>query len=109
MLFNSDQYPQKDKTEVMVTLVNGNALRGHFYVTTTQRIGDLLNDQRDFLPFEDAGQQIRLINKSHIVDVQPTCQETDDSMKASRPATSGDERMARTGSLRLSKDRRRDE
>lgn len=81
-MFSNEKHPQKDLTEVTITLVNGNTLRGNFYVTLNQRVGDLLNDQRIFLPFEEAGKNICLINKSHIVDVQPTCQETDDTRKA---------------------------
>ena len=81
-MFSTDKHPQKDMTEVTITLVNGNTLRGFFYVTMTQRVGDLLNDQRVFLPFEEAGKNTCLINKSHIVDVQPTHQETGDSKKA---------------------------
>jgi hypothetical protein len=67
---------QKDKTEVGIILVNGSRIRGYFYVTKKQRVADVLNDNRVFIPFEDANNEIHLVSKTKIIDVKPT-QKTD--------------------------------
>ncbi len=75
MLYGNEQQ-HKDKTEVEVTFVNGAMMRGHFFIAATQRVADVLNDDRQFLPFEDVGNTVRLINKATIVDVKPAYQES---------------------------------
>lgn len=71
MLYGNGQ-PQKDKTEVEVTFLNGCSMRGYFYLRQAQRVADLLNDSREFIPFEDVASAIRLVNKATIVEVKPT-------------------------------------
>ena len=63
---------QKDKTEVEIIFINGSKIRGYFYVTKNQRVADVLNDNRAFIPFADANNEIHLISKTKIVDVEPT-------------------------------------
>lgn len=74
MLYGNEQQ-QKDKTEVEVTFVNGSTMRGHFYVAPAQRVADVLNDTRSFLPFEDIANTVRLLNKANIMDVKPAHQQ----------------------------------
>ncbi len=75
MLYGSSKGPQKDKTEVEVTFINGATMRGYFYVTHGQRVADMLNDSRNFIPFQDIASAIRLVSKSNIIDVKPTRQD----------------------------------
>ncbi len=75
MLYGNSRQPQKDKTEVEVTFINGTTMRGYFYVTHGQRVADMLNDARHFIPFQDIGNAIRLLSKSNIIDVKPTKQD----------------------------------
>ncbi len=71
----SPRAPQKDKTEVEITFINGATMRGYFYVSHGQRVADMLNDSRNFIPFQDIGNAIRLLSKSNIIDVKPTKQD----------------------------------
>jgi len=75
MLYGSSRPPQKDKTEVEITFINGATMRGYFYVAPGQRVADMLNDNRSFIPFQDIGNAIRLLSKSNIIDVKPTRQD----------------------------------
>lgn len=61
----------KNKHEVNLTLANGWAMRGFFYLAPGERISDLLNDGRDFLPFLDAGGLVRFLAKSQIIEIRP--------------------------------------
>lgn len=76
MLYGARQGPQKDKTEVEVTFINGAKMRGYFYVAPGQRVADMLNDSRAFIPFQDIGHAIRLLSKANIIDVKPTKQDS---------------------------------
>ncbi len=86
MLYGNRPGPQKDKTEVEVTFINGAKMRGYFYVAHGQRVADMLNDSRVFIPFQDIGHAIRLLSKANIIDVKPTQQGTNqhksESLKA---------------------------
>ncbi len=62
---------KKDPTEVHVTLDNGTSMRGFFYVTDGQRVAEVMNDDRRFIPFLDAGDSVRLLNKRNVVEVKP--------------------------------------
>ncbi|MDH5437075.1 MAG: hypothetical protein OEX83_09975 [Gammaproteobacteria bacterium] len=71
----NDSSQVKNKTEVEITFLNGSSMRGNFFSAVTQRVVDLLNDTREFIPFEDIGGNIRLIRKANIRDVQPSEQD----------------------------------
>lgn len=61
----------KIKQEVNLTLANGWAMRGYFYLAPKERVSDLLNDDRHFLPFSDAGGMVRFLAKSQIIEIRP--------------------------------------
>jgi hypothetical protein len=50
-------------------------MRGFVYVAEGERVADLLNDGRQFIPFLDAGNSVRLINKTNTLDVKPASQD----------------------------------
>lgn len=64
--------PQTDKVSVELTLTDGTSMRVKLFVRDMERVNDLLNDSRKFIPFEDVSGQIRLVNKAHILTVIPT-------------------------------------
>ncbi len=62
---------EKAAIEVDLTLANGTGLRGTLFLGPDERISDILNDGRAFIPFQDLGQSVRLIAKQAIVEVKP--------------------------------------
>ena len=67
---------QKEKMSVEMEIDGGARLMGHMFVAQNQRIPDLLNDDRDFLPFETTEGLITIIRKSTIRRVTPMNQIT---------------------------------
>lgn len=67
---------QKEKLSVEMEIDGGARLMGHMFVAQNQRIPDLLNDDRDFLPFETTEGLITIIRKSTIRRVTPMNQIT---------------------------------
>jgi hypothetical protein len=52
-MFESDAHKAKTGVEVELVLHNGSVLRGVVFMGPAQRLVDLMNDQRPFLPFSD--------------------------------------------------------
>lgn len=71
-----------EKVSVELTLADGTSLRVNLFVRDMERVNDLLNDPRRFIPFEDLGGQIRLVNKDHILTIIPA----DDGQGSKRQA-----------------------
>jgi hypothetical protein len=66
---------EKRREAADVTLVTGTTLSGHFFLsgssaghTGPERVGDLLNLEGGFFPFESRG-QTAMINRSHVLKV----------------------------------------
>ena len=70
-MFESGQVTQKVKTEVELTLTDGSVLGGEMFMHADQRVLDLLNDDRRFVPFETFDGAISVINKSVIAKITP--------------------------------------
>ena len=68
-MYESDEKISKWKIEVQVELDDGARLLGFLFVTPTQRLSDLLNDQRSFLPLQTADGLIVQLAKSTIAKV----------------------------------------
>ena len=73
-MFASDQVKAKSKVEVELVLSDGTALKGHLFLSVQQRILDSLNDERAFVPFEDAENVLTVLNKSAITRIKPVDQ-----------------------------------
>ena len=58
-----------------MTFLDRVTMRGRFFVARGQRVADILNDARNFLPFADISGAVRLVNKSTIIQVKPTQQD----------------------------------
>ena len=67
---------QKQKLSVEMEIDGGARLMGHMFVAQNQRLPDLLNDNRDFLPFETTEGLITIVRKSTIRRVTPMNQIT---------------------------------
>lgn len=59
----------KIKIDVQVELHNGKQLLGVLFLRRDQRMSDLLNDQRSFLPLEKTDGLVINLSKSHIAQV----------------------------------------
>lgn len=67
---------EKKKIEVDMALASGDSFRGYLFLGQDERLSDLMNDVRIFLPFEVCGGGEMVINKSTIVEVVPTKERT---------------------------------
>jgi len=67
---------QKVKLAIEMEIDGGARLMGHMFVAQNQRLPDLLNDDRNFLPFETTEGLITMIRKSTIRRVTPMNQIT---------------------------------
>ncbi len=65
-MFESDEKIEKWRVEVEVNLDDGARLLGILFVTPMQRLSDLLNDSREFLPLQTTDGLIVHIRKSTI-------------------------------------------
>ncbi|MEM7222794.1 MAG: J domain-containing protein [Pseudomonadota bacterium] len=68
-MFDEQDKVQKRKIEVEVKLNDGTKLMGALFVHAQQRLSDLLNDQRQFLPLQTSGGVISNLSKSYIYQV----------------------------------------
>jgi hypothetical protein len=69
------EVPEKLGAEVELTFVDRTKRRGRFFVARTQRVSDVLNDTRSFVPFADDDGTVCLINKTTLLEVKPSHQE----------------------------------
>lgn len=68
---------EKEKKAVAVVLINGKDHLGHMFVKKFQRVQDLLNDDRHFVPFLRDDGEFLMLNKRHLVTVKALDKETD--------------------------------
>ena len=57
------------KTEVELTMTNGTVLHGEMFLCAEQQVLDILNGDRQFLPFEGMDGAVSVINKSAIAKI----------------------------------------
>ena len=74
-MYDLDEFSTKISTEVELTFADRTKMRGWFFAARTQRVSDVLNDPRIFVPFADISGAVRLVNKNNVVDVRPSHQE----------------------------------
>ncbi len=70
-MYSSEQVRQKIKAGVEIALNDGTVLKGYFFLNPQQRILDILDDERAFLPLEDSEGCMTVINKSTIARITP--------------------------------------
>jgi len=70
-MFESDQKVSKIKVEIQVHLDDGNQFLGMLFVSQGQRISDLMNDSRQFIPVEMSGGNVVILRKEVISRLVP--------------------------------------
>ena len=74
MYSSSSLVKQKLMSEVEVFMTDGSILTGNFFLNPQERIVDMLNDDRDFLPFTNQDETVTVIAKSSISSIRPAQQ-----------------------------------
>ncbi len=95
------KYQETAKIAVQLLLSTGTSLNVKLFVGEMQRVNDLLNDGRKFIPFEDVSGQLRLVNKDKIVTVVPL-----DEEHKSPPEGGGAEKAPPSASPKMIRTRR---
>ena len=84
MYSSSSLVKQKLMAEVEVTMTDGSILRGNFFLNPQERIVDMLNDDRRFLPFSDEDGVVTVVAKAAINSIRPAQQKVDQFSEAPR-------------------------
>ncbi len=77
-MFNSSNFVDKTKLDVQLDLVDGSKLVGAFFLSAGQRLSDLLNDSRQFVPFDTTGGLIANLSKTSFAKVTQLDQQLGD-------------------------------
>lgn len=75
-MLDSSQRRKKSQVEVELYLDDGSHYLGKFGIGQSERLSDMMNDDRDFLPFETFEGQVVMIRKtviSKVVQLDPDC------------------------------------
>ncbi len=84
MYSSSSLVKQKLMAEVEVTMTDGSILRGNFFLNPQERIVDMLNDDRRFLPFSDEDGVVTVVAKAAINSIRPAQQKVEQFSEAPR-------------------------
>ena len=84
MYSSSSLVKQKMKAEVEVTLSDGTVIRGNFFLNPQERIIDMLNDDRGFLPFADSSGVVTVVAKAAIASIRPAEQKVEHAQEPPR-------------------------
>ncbi len=70
-MFENEKFRAKFGVKVEVTLIDGRKMCGDLFLNQDQRVLDLFNDDRPFVPFEDTGGSVRVLRKTAIMEIRP--------------------------------------
>ncbi len=70
-MYDSSQKLPTVRLEVEVEMDNGKTLSGSIWLKPQGRLSDMLNDERDFIPFETTAGKFMMIKKSAFTSVSP--------------------------------------
>ena len=76
-MFASEDYRPKKKAGVQLLLHDGSELSGSLFLLANQRIVDIVNDPRMFVPFMRSDGTVIVLNKSAIMQIVPREQKTE--------------------------------
>ena len=83
----SDSFiPSKDRYPVRVTMQNGLEMEGYMFVQSHERLIDVMNDDRNFLPFETKEDDFMILNKTGILQIVTRSERS--ASKLARPTVS---------------------
>lgn len=75
-MLDANQRRKKSQIEVELYLDDGSHFLGKFGVGQSERLSDMMNDDRNFLPFETSEGHVVMIRKtviSKVVQIGPDC------------------------------------
>lgn len=84
MYSSSNLVKQKLMAEVEVTTTDGTVLRGNFFLNPQERIVDMLNDDRQFVPFSNEDGVVTVVAKAAIHSIRPVQQKIEKFQEAPR-------------------------
>ncbi len=64
----------KLRVGVEITLIDGSRMSGNLFLNIDERLLDLINDGRAFVPFEDTSGAVSMLSKTTIIRATPTLQ-----------------------------------
>lgn len=76
-MFDNNMHRSKSRIEVEIYLNDGTYILGKMSVLKGERLSDLLNDDRDFLPIEMSNGTVVIVRKGHICKVAQLDQHVD--------------------------------
>ncbi len=69
MSIESDYHVERKSRLVRVRLMDGTEIKGRIFTRQGDRVIDLLNDTREFIPFENDETSIIVLNKAAIMGI----------------------------------------
>lgn len=89
-MFNEDMphVVKKNKLDVKVLLTTGEDFRGSVYLRKHERVIDLMNDDRSFIPISIDDDVIKVVNKTAIAEISVIIAHEDDAPKFNVPDAS---------------------
>ena len=70
-MFTNTQEVKKEKVEAQIDLHSGDRILGAFFIRPAQKLSDLLNDERAFIPIETSDGLVMILSKIEIGRVTP--------------------------------------
>jgi hypothetical protein len=61
----------KERVEVSIIMPDGSNIEGYVFLGDGERVSDMLNSERKFLPLELASRELLLVNKDSIALCKP--------------------------------------
>ena len=74
-MFNNDGKTKKNEVAVDIGLANGKMIECCFFAAQGQRLLDLMNDDRAYIPYSDTNGKVTIVQKSAIIQITPVDQE----------------------------------
>jgi hypothetical protein len=65
----NDRRVNKVGRVIRLKVSDGAVIKGRIFLDPEERVIDMLNDARDFIPFEDETTAIFCVNKNHIIGI----------------------------------------
>ncbi len=80
-MFKHDEFVSRGKVEVDLALMDGTTLRGSLFATQRQRLVDMMNDPRAFIPIELEDGTVKVVNKAAISSITLLQQDMEEDRK----------------------------
>ena len=80
-MFEKDEFVSRIKIEVDLVLMDGTTLRGSLFAKQRDRLVDIMNDPRTYIPIELEDGTIKVVNKAVISTITPLQQDPDEDHK----------------------------